>query len=98
MRRKFVALDDLELKSWLLKLIADPSPNFLGALAEAVLTANPEDYAVVRPCLIRLKEKCRREAKKTQSQREKPIQYSAQTALPDHSRANLKRLAAELTD
>jgi hypothetical protein len=65
MRRKFVALDDPELNSWLLELIADPSPSFLSALAEAVLAANLEDYAVVRPCLIRLREKCRRETKKT---------------------------------
>jgi hypothetical protein len=56
MRRKFVALDDPELNSWLLELIADPSPSFLSALAEAVLTANLEDYAIVRPCLIRLRE------------------------------------------
>jgi hypothetical protein len=57
MRRKFVALDDPELNSWLLELIADPSPSFLSAIAEAVLTANLEDYALVRPCLIRLREK-----------------------------------------
>jgi hypothetical protein len=46
MRRKFVALDDPELNSWLLELIADPSPSFLSAIAEAVLTANLENYAV----------------------------------------------------
>jgi hypothetical protein len=48
MRRKFVALDDPELNSWLLELVADPPPSFLSAIAEAVLTANLEDYAVVR--------------------------------------------------
>src|SRR5712671_3426523 len=44
-----------------------PSPSFLSALAEAVLTVNPEDYAVVRPCLVRLREKHQREAKKNRS-------------------------------
>jgi hypothetical protein len=74
MRRKFVALDDPELNSWLLELIADPSPSFLSAIAEAVLTANFEDYAVVRPCLIRLRKKYRRETKKTLVHRERPVQ------------------------
>jgi hypothetical protein len=87
MRRKFVAFDDLELKSWLFELIADPSPGFLGALAEAVLTANREEYAVVRPCLIRLKEKYRREAKKTPIHRERPIQQNTQTGMYDRSRS-----------
>jgi len=91
MRRKFVAFDDLDLKSWLLKLIADPSPSFLGALAEAVLTASPEDYALVRPCLIRLKEKCRREAKRSH------VQHNTKPALTDQSRESPKRVAAELT-
>jgi hypothetical protein len=98
MRRKFVALDDPELNSWLLKLIADPSPNFLSAIAEAVLTANVEDYAVVRPCLIRLRKKYRRETKKTLIHRERPVQYIAQTEVPDPSRANPRRVAPHSTD
>jgi hypothetical protein len=98
MRHNFVAFDDLELKSWLLELIADPSPGFLGALAEAVLTANREEYAVVRPCLIRLKEKYRRGAKKTPIHRERPAQHNTLAAMPDRSRASLKRVALESTD
>jgi len=98
MRRKFVALDDPELNSWLLELIADPSPSFLGALAEAVITASREEYAVVRPCLIRLKEKYRRETKKTLIHKEKPVQYIAPTEVPNPSRANPRRVAPHSTD
>jgi hypothetical protein len=98
MRRKFVAFDDPELKSWLLELIADPSPTFLSALAEAVLTANLEDYAIVRPCLIRLREKYRRETKKTMIHKEKPVQYIAPTEVPNPSRANPRRVAPHSTD
>jgi hypothetical protein len=98
MRRKFVALDDPELNSWLLELIADPSPSFLSAIAEAVLTANLEDYAVVRPCLIRLRKKYRRETKKTLIHRERPVQYIAPTEVPDPSRANPRRMAPHSTD
>ena len=98
MRRKFVALDDPELNSWLLELIADPSPSFLSAIAEAVLTANLEDYAVVRPCLIRLRKKYRRETKKTLIHRERPVQSIAQTEVPDPSRANPRRVAPHSTD
>jgi len=90
MRRKFVALDDPELNAWLLELIADPSPSFLSAIAEAVLTANLEDYAVVRPCLIQLKEKYRRGAKKTPIHRERPTQHNTLAAMPHRSRASLK--------
>jgi hypothetical protein len=42
MRRKLGAFDDPELKSWLLELIADPSPSFLGALAESIPTVVPD--------------------------------------------------------
>jgi hypothetical protein len=85
MRHNFVVFDDLELKSWLLELIADPSPGFLGALAEAVLTANREEYAVVRPCLIRLKEKYRRGAKKTPHSQGKnrSTQHTSRNARPE---------------
>ena len=93
MRRKFVALDDPELNSWLLELIADPSPSFLSALAEAVLTANLEDYAIVRPCLIRFRKKYRRETTKTLIHKERPVQYIAPTEVPDLSRANPRRVA-----
>jgi hypothetical protein len=98
MRRKFVALDDPEMNSWLLELIADPSPSFLSAIAEAVLTANLEDCAVVRPCLIRLRKKYRRETKKTLIHRERPVQYIAPTEVPDPSRANPRRVAPQSTD
>ena len=98
MRRKFVALDDPELNSWLLELIADPSPSFLSAIAEAALTANLEDYAVVRPCLIRLRKKYRCETKKTLVHRERPVQYIAPTEVPDPSRANPRRVAPHSTD
>jgi hypothetical protein len=86
MRRKFVALDDPELNSWLLELIADPSSTFLSALAEAVLTANLEDYAIVRPCLIRLREKYRREVKKTLIHRERPVQRDS----PSNSKSGIR--------
>ena len=98
MRRKFVALDDPELNSWLLELIADPSPSFLSAIAEAALTANLEDYAVVRPCLIRLRKKYRCETKKTLVHRERPVQYIAPTEVPDPIRANPRRVAPHSTD
>lgn len=98
MRRKFVALDDPELNSWLLELVADPSPSFLNAIAEAVLTANLEEYTVVRPCLIRLRKKYRRETKKTLIHRERRVQYIAPTEVPDPSHANPRRVAPHLTD
>jgi hypothetical protein len=97
-RHKFVALDDPELNSWLLELIADPSPSFLSALAEAVLTANLEDYAIVRPCLIRFRKKYRRETTKTLIHKERPVQYIAPTEVPDLSRANPRRVAPNSTD
>jgi hypothetical protein len=98
MRRKFVALDDPDLNFWLLELIADPSPSFLSALAEAVLTANLEDYAIVRPCLIRFRKKYRRETTKTLIHEERPVQYIAPTEVPDLSRANPRRVAPNSTD
>jgi hypothetical protein len=88
MRRKFVAFDDPELKSWLLELIADPSPSFLSALAEAVLTATPEDYCVVRPCLMRLREKYHRVPKKARIHREKTIHHDTPTAMPEQGRTS----------
>ena len=87
---KFIALEDPELKSWLLELVADPAPSFLCTLAEAVLTADPEDYAVVRPSLIQLKEKYQRGAKKTPTHRERPTQGNTLAAMPHRSRASLK--------
>jgi hypothetical protein len=98
MRRKLGAFDDPELKSWLLELIADPSPSFLGALAESVLTATPEDYAVVRPCLMRLREKYRRLPKKSRIPKEKHVQHDIPTVVPDQGRARLRSGPADLTD
>ncbi len=63
-----------------------PSPSFLSALAEAVLTVNPEDYTVVRPCLVRLGEKHQREAKKTGSQaKTDSTQHPNRSARPEPS-------------
>jgi len=52
-----IAFDDSELRDWLIDLIEDGSQEFLRALAEAVLTADAEDYVVIRPVLIDLKRK-----------------------------------------
>jgi hypothetical protein len=51
------AFDDRELRDWLIELIADGPENFLCALAEAVVTADANDYRVIRPALIELKRK-----------------------------------------
>jgi hypothetical protein len=55
MKDRPIAFDDIELGDWLIDLIEDGSVQFLGALAEAVLTASAEDYRVIRPALIELK-------------------------------------------
>lgn len=57
MNDRLIAFDDNELGSWLIDLIADGSDIFLCALAEAVVTANPADYDVIRPALSELKNK-----------------------------------------
>jgi hypothetical protein len=51
------AFDDRELRDWLIEVIADGPENFLGALAEAVVRADAEDYGIIRPGLIELKRK-----------------------------------------
>ena len=55
MKPNLIAFDDSELSNWLLDLIADQSESFLSALAEVVLTADAEDYNVIRPALVELK-------------------------------------------
>jgi hypothetical protein len=50
-----VAFDDRELSDWLISLIENGSENFLGALADAVVTADADDYRILRPALIELK-------------------------------------------
>lgn len=55
MKRKLIAFDDTELSEWLMELTVDQSETFLSALAEVVLTADAEDYSVIRPALIELK-------------------------------------------
>src|SRR5208283_4513354 len=55
MKGKRIAFDDGELADWLIDLIADGPENFLRAFAEAVVTANADDYGVIRPALIELR-------------------------------------------
>jgi hypothetical protein len=57
MKDKLIAFDDNKLGDWLIDLIADGSENFLSALAEAVVTADAEDYSIIRRGLIELKRK-----------------------------------------
>jgi hypothetical protein len=57
MKDKLIAFDDTEVSDWLMDLIEDGSKNFLSAFAEAVVTADAEDYSVIRPGLIELKRK-----------------------------------------
>lgn len=57
MNDKVTALDDTEVGDWLIALIEEGSDSFLCALAEAALTADAEDYRVIRPALIELKRK-----------------------------------------
>ena len=72
MKYEFAAFDDKELNPWLLDLIEEPSASFFGALAEAALTASPEEYRLIRPSLLQLKRKSRRDLKKTYVSRRKP--------------------------
>ena len=51
------AFDDSELSEWLIQSIEEAPSQFLRALAEAAVTACPEDYSLVRPGLVRLKRK-----------------------------------------
>jgi len=55
MRITVAAFEDRMLNGWLLELIAEQSPSFLSFLAEAVVTASPEDYSLIRPGLFDLK-------------------------------------------
>jgi hypothetical protein len=55
MKGKRIAFDDSELADWLIDLIADGPQNFLQALAEAVVTADADDYGVIRPALVELR-------------------------------------------
>ena len=57
MKDKLIAFDDTEVSDWLMDLIEDGSKNFLSAFAEAVVTADAEDYSVIRLGLIELKRK-----------------------------------------
>lgn len=57
MKRNLIAFDDTELNDWLMGLIANESAGFLSALAEAVITADAEDYSMIRPGLMALKHK-----------------------------------------
>jgi hypothetical protein len=52
---KLIALDDAELNDWVLTLGEERSGHFLCALAEAVMKADAEDYSVIRPALVSLK-------------------------------------------
>lgn len=55
MKRNLIAFDDTELSDWLMDLIANESAGFLSALAEVVVTADAEDYGLIRPGLMALK-------------------------------------------
>ena len=47
--------DDKELSEWVMTLGEECSGRFLGALAEAVMKADAEDYSITRPALLNLK-------------------------------------------
>lgn len=55
MRVTVAAFEDEELSNWLMSVIEEQSPGFLCLLAEAVMAASPEEYAILRPVLIQLK-------------------------------------------
>jgi hypothetical protein len=52
MKDKPTAFDDRELSDWLMDLIVDGPQDFLSALAEVAVTADAEDYGVIRPALV----------------------------------------------
>lgn len=52
-----IAFEDAELNDWLIQAIEGGPGQFLPALAEAVVTASPEDYSLVRPALMSLRRK-----------------------------------------
>jgi len=57
MKDKPIAFDDRELRDWLIELIEDGSQDFLSALAEVAVTANAEEYCVIRPALLEFRRK-----------------------------------------
>ena len=70
MKDQLTAFDDLELSDWLIDLIADGSQDFLSALAEVAVTADAEDYGVIRPALVEFRRKyCDRTRKRGASRR-----------------------------
>jgi len=56
-RFKLTALDDGDISEWLMRLTEVRSGHFLCALSEAVIRADGEDYAIIRPALMNLKRK-----------------------------------------
>jgi len=52
---KLIALDDADLNDWIMTLGGKRSGHFLCALAEAAMKADAEDYSVIRPALVSLK-------------------------------------------
>ncbi len=56
-RAQLTAFDDDDLSSWLMECIESASENFLCAVAEAALAASAEDYIVIRPALLALRQK-----------------------------------------
>jgi hypothetical protein len=54
---ELTAFDDDELSEWLTDVIAEGSQDFLAALAELAISADPENYVVIRPALVELKRK-----------------------------------------
>ncbi len=57
MKYKTTALDDRELRDWLLDLIGGGAYNFLSALADVAVLADAEDCGVIRPALVAFRRK-----------------------------------------
>jgi len=64
MKDKPTAFDDRELSDWLTDLIADGSQDFLSALAEVAVSADAEEYGLIRPALVEFRRKYRDRARK----------------------------------
>jgi hypothetical protein len=58
-KNALIAFDDKELSAWVMRLGEECSGRFLCALAEAVMKADADDYALIRTALLDLKRKHR---------------------------------------
>ena len=52
-----IASEDNQMRDWLMRLGRMRSGHFLGALADAAMKADDEDYSIIRPALMDLKRK-----------------------------------------